>query len=272
MQIGSKVAIYKCELIEPPKGNKFYKAVILENVSNNKNIFNKWETVRYNALILDTSIELEPAKFDLDIDKNNKHSFNNISNPEKSLIRVYDFGYDKKTEWWGRTQKKDENGKPKYKEMVYLNKIGFNYEYKSENKQIKELQNKIIVLENKNNRINTAFNNKLNEFKEKITDLKSKNISLKQENKRLERIIDSKEKKLQKAQKISSNAREKIKSANRNAMVFKRRNTIISNQLSKTNTQLEEKKQEIKEVKRMKKEQIIKQVESEDIDFNFSDI
>ena len=97
MEIGSKLALYKCELITPPNGQpEFYKVVLCEKVYNSKKkLGGNWETVfSPQAYIFDTSIKLEPANFTLKKNEKDKFSFDNIENPESSLIRVLDFKFE----------------------------------------------------------------------------------------------------------------------------------------------------------------------------------
>lgn len=165
MERGSKVAIYKLKKVEPPKGEPFFLCTVLEKVYNNKNPYNKWETVFYEAYIFDTTLDLEPAEFTLNKDKD-KYHFSNIANPQKSIIRVLDFRYENHTVWNGLTQQKEADGiTPKIKRLFYLTRVSTKQtKFVSEDTQIKQLNKRIAELSKENSEIrakNRALRNDL---------------------------------------------------------------------------------------------------------------
>lgn len=139
----SKCAIYTLEKIEFGEGQSFYNATLVENTYNPKIPYgNKWEMTFYKCQIY-TSLNLEIANFDLELDKN-KYSFINISNPEKSIIRVLDFEYVNRTMWKGKTQLKSEIGKPKVNQYIAINKCEYDkVGYKTEERQILDYEKRL---------------------------------------------------------------------------------------------------------------------------------
>lgn len=139
----SKCAIYKLEQHETKEGKKFYDATLVENTYNPKIPYaNKWEMTFYKCQIY-ADIELETANFDLDLDKN-KYAFINISNPEKSIIRVLDFEYINRTMWKGKTQLKNEAGKSRINQYIAINDCVYDSPtFKTEERQIAILEKKL---------------------------------------------------------------------------------------------------------------------------------
>jgi hypothetical protein len=270
MQIGSKVAIYKCELIEPPKGDKFYKVKIVEKVYNPKKTKGgNWHDYFVEAYIFDLSLDLEPAKFDLNVNKKDKYSYDNISNPEKSVIRVLDFKFEKHQRWWGGVLQKDEHGKPIYDEKFFIYKIADGTKvwrsddgkYKVLERKIEAQKNKIAEQKKKNLEKDVHYNKIIREIRSKITQLE-------RENKKLKQVIE-------KQNKFVSDAKIMVKEANKETMVIRRKNTIANNEIQKTLKKVEaqkqkvaEAKQQVKEIKKMKKQQIINQAEEFNVDFD----
>lgn len=164
MERGSKLAITKIKKVEPKGSNPFYLLTVIENVYNQSRPYaNKWETVKYEAYVFDTSIEFECANFDLEKNKI-KYHFENISNPQKSMIRVLDFKFENRTMWSGQEQIKDENGFPKFKPVFYITRFDLgNSRFITEETQIKILEEKQLQL------------------KQTISDLRLENRSLRKE-------------------------------------------------------------------------------------------
>lgn len=154
MRVGGKVAIYAILSKSNNNGKPFYVAKVCEMVNNNRRATaNKWECSMQQVLI-STDIELEEAKFDLDIDKQNKYALKNISNPEKSIIRIEDFTVETHTVWSNGRQKYDEYKKPATKLIYTIDKCCYDKDYKTENRQINDLKQEIkrlkAVIEKKN--------------------------------------------------------------------------------------------------------------------------
>lgn len=139
----SKCAIYTLEKIEFGEGQSFYNATLVENTYNPKIPYgNKWEMTFYKCQIY-TDLELEIANFDLELDKN-KYSFVNISNPQRSIIRVLDFEYVNRTMWRGKTQLKNEVGKPKVNQYIAINKCEYSTDnFKTEERQISDYEKRL---------------------------------------------------------------------------------------------------------------------------------
>lgn len=253
MERGSKLAILKLKLVEPKNMNPFYSATVIEYVYNkDKKVGGNWETAFYpQTYIFDTSLELEEAKFDLEIDSKNKYDFKRISNPEKSIIRVVDFKYENHTQWErdGKTPKKDNYGKNIVVPVFYLTEIAINSSsWKNEKAKIAQLEKKI------------------EEYKEKLgpkSPLRLKIAELEKENSRLFKMLDQQTEKTDEAKLL-------VKQANRERMVYKRKNTIVNNQLERTQNKLQEKRVEIENVKKMKVKDVISR--AEDFNFTFDDI
>lgn len=147
----SKCAIYTLEKYDNQQGGFFYDATLVENTYNPKIPYaNKWEMTFYKCQIY-TDLELEIANFDLDLDKN-KYSFINISNPEKSIIRVLDFEYVNRTLWKGKTQLKNETGKPKIKQYIAISACEYDKEgFKTEERRIADFEKRLAHQKEVNN-------------------------------------------------------------------------------------------------------------------------
>ena len=139
----SKCAIYTLEKVEFGEGQSFYNATLVENTYNPKIPYgNKWEMTFYKCQIY-TSLNLEVANFDLELDKN-KYSFINISNPEKSIIRVLDFEYVNRTMWRGKTQLKNEMGKAKINQYIAINECEYDKQgYKTEERKLADYEKRL---------------------------------------------------------------------------------------------------------------------------------
>lgn len=249
MERGSKLAITKLKLVEPKNGQPFYSATVCEKVYNQANPFNKWETAFYDAYIFNMELGLEPAEFTLNKNPKDKYSYDNIANPEKSVIRVIDFKYENHTMWKGQEQVKDNDGYPSIKRLFYLTEIELNKGiWKSEERKSKELEKK------------------LDELKEKYNQIKAENTSLRLENKKLEQVIN-------KNKEMLSEVKNNLKQANYQTMVYKRKNTITNNNLERTQNKLAETKEDLKTVKRMKKEEVIRKAnEFVNNEFDFGEL
>ena len=145
MEKGSRLAIYRLKEVEPKNGKKFYIATVVENVFNSQKPFNNGiEPSFMKAYIFDTSLELEVANFEGGKGEN-KFSFENITNPEKSIIRVEEFKVETHTKWNFRQQVK-ENGAPVYETLAYLTKVCKDKEYKTDYMKDKLIQKQIDKL------------------------------------------------------------------------------------------------------------------------------
>ena len=174
MEKGSRLAIYRLKEVEPKNGNKFYIVTVVENVFNSQKPFNNgMEPSFMKAYIFDTSLELEVANFNGG-NGENKFSFDNITNPDKSIIRVEEFKVETHTKWNFRQQVK-ENGVPVYETIAYLTKVCKDKEYKTDYKKEKLVQKQIEKLE------------------KTIETNKSKMKELRNEIKRLKRQIEKKD-------------------------------------------------------------------------------
>lgn len=236
MEIGSKLGIYKLNKVEPPNGGAwFYKATVFEKVYNSKNPVTHWENCFYNAYLFDQTLELEPAEFTLDKNKKDKFSFDNIGNPTKSIIRVINFKYEKHTKWYGRTQQKDDYGKPILEDIFYLTEIQPNIGvWKSEERRSRELEKK---LEQEKQRTEI--------WKQRCADLRNELAQLRHENHKGEQIIAKHKTELKQV-------KSDLKNANYQTMVYKRKNTI-------TNQKLEDTRNNLNKVKKMKKAEVIEE-------------
>lgn len=139
----SKCAIYALTEYKNKEGQKFYDATLVENTYNPKIPYaNKWEMTFYKCQIY-TDIDLEIANFDLGVSKN-ALSFEDISNPAHSIIRVLDFEYVNRTCWKGQNQIKNEINKPIYKQYIAINKCEYDYpQYKTEERKITDYEKRL---------------------------------------------------------------------------------------------------------------------------------
>ena len=255
MEIGSKVGIYKISKVEPKNAEPFYNATVFEKVYNSKNPINKWETAFYEAYIFDTSLELEPADFSLNNNEKDKFSFDNISNPDKSIVRVLKFKFENHTIWYGREQQKDNYGRPKIKPVFYLFEIEPNKSnWVNEENRLKKMQAKIDA-------ITMAMKKKEDEHRVKILEMKKKIGSLEREIQRYKQIVEKHKDEI-------AEGKNRLKEAHYETMVYKRKTTITNNTLEKTQKQLEETNKDLRRVKKMKKDEVIQKA-NEFIDNNF---
>lgn len=155
MEIGSKLIIKKIEPQITKDGKEFLSVILLEKVYNIKRPFaNKWETAQYKAQLF-TDLPVEEAQFDLDISKD-KYSVQNISNPEKSIIRITDFKFEKVTAWKGQMQLKTDLNQPIMNDKFYITGCEFDkVGWKSNERIIKDQKDKIeeqkqLIKEQKN--------------------------------------------------------------------------------------------------------------------------
>lgn len=266
MEIGSKLAIKNLqEEIDPKTNEKYYKATVLEYVYNQtKRLGGSWEIVNYLAYIHNVDFPIEPANFDLGLDKL-KYSFKNISNPDKSIIRVYGFKYEKQSIWTnkGYKQELDDSGKPKMKNVFYLTKVlPEKGTYRSPESKIERLKKEMEEIKKRPSKKCEHYREKIAKLNVIINDLRREINLLNQKLLKYDKILDKQKNKV-------LNAKNLIKQANRQTMVERRKNTIVKNQLIVTQNKLDEKKAEIKEVKKMKKNEIIQKAEDfEDIVFD----
>lgn len=187
MKVGSKLALYKLKLEYDGEKGKIYKATAVENFSVKTSYGNTFEQHFINNIIIYTNLELEIANFDIDLPpklykkrdgstyefKQPTLSFERISNPKKSIIRVLDFEY------------KIFNCRDKYNKIKYnantknpmevSNWIIYDCEYDYPNWKFPEndIQQELAEYKKKNIRLEQKIlklENKIQEYKE----LKSK--------------------------------------------------------------------------------------------------
>ncbi len=277
MERGSKLAIYKLKLVTPPKGEPFYKAVVFEKVYNSKRTYGgNWETAFYDAYIFDTSLNIKEAEITLGINKKDKFSFDNIANPDESVIRVIEFKFENHTEWRNGEQLKDDFGKPVIKPIFYLNQIIPNKgTWRSENGEFKLLQRKFEAQKEKIAEQKRKNLDKDVEYRKIIRQITAEKQAIEKEKRKLEEIIE-------KQKKFVSDAKISVKEANKETMVVRRKNTIANKQIEKAQIKIEQEKQkvidakqEVKEVKKLKKQEVLKKAEEfvkTFDDFEFSDM
>lgn len=160
----SKCAVYALEQVTTKEGSTFYDATLVENTYNPKIPYkNKWEMTFYKCQIY-TDIELEVANFDLGVSKN-ALSFENISNPAHSIIRVLDFEYVNRTCWKGQKQIKNDMEKPIYKQYIAINKCEYDYpQYKTEERKIAEYEERL----EHQKEVNKDLRNKIRQLEKEI--------------------------------------------------------------------------------------------------------
>ena len=146
----SKCAVYALEEFTNKEGQRFYDATLVENTYNPKIPYaNKWEMTFYKCQIYE-DIDLEVANFDLGVTKN-PVSFENISNPAHSVIRVLDFEYVNRTQWKGQSQVKNDMGKAKVKQYIAISKCVYDApQFKSEERQIADIEKRLEVQKQNN--------------------------------------------------------------------------------------------------------------------------
>lgn len=212
MQEDSKVAIYKMKTVEPKDGEPFILATLVENVYNSKRPFaSKWESVFYEAYIFDTTQDIEPAVFEPKEGKP-KYSYDCITNPDKSVIRVQEFKCEPRTVWRGQEQVFNDDGRAKLELVTYIYKFCRNKgTWKSKDCIIKELTNDKKAQQERNaelkktiterdceiRRLNKLLETKekqLNETKEKLGDTRYNLKYAKTKLKKKDQEIEKKEK------------------------------------------------------------------------------
>lgn len=174
----SKCAIYSLEQFTTKDGSTFYDATLVENTYNPKIPFaNKWEMTFYKCQIY-TNLELEIANFDLGVSKN-ALSFENISNPAHSIIRVLDFEYVNRTCWKGQNQVKNDMNKPIYRQYIAINKCEYDYpQYKSEERKMADLEKRLETQKENNNELRKKIRNLEKEIIKRDEELLEKNEKL----------------------------------------------------------------------------------------------
>ena len=256
MEIGSKVGIYKISKVEPKNGAPFYNATVFEKVYNSKNPVNHWETSFYEAYIFNMSLDLEPADFSLNNNEKDKFSYDNIANPDKSIIRVLKFKFENHTVWYGREQQKDSYGHPKIKPVFYLLEIAPNTStWMSEDSRAKKLQTKLDAL-------TLLFKKKEDEHRTKTLEMKKKITALQKELDKCKQIVEKHKDELEEG-------KNRLKEAHYETMVYKRQNTIKTNTLQRAQNKLEQANKDLRRVKKMKKQEVIEKA-NEFIDSNFA--
>lgn len=286
MKIGSKLAIKKLKLAQPKNGNPFYSLTVMETVYNSKRPFkNKWETVYYTAYIFDTSLELEEAVFDLGVDENNKYSFKNISNPEKSIIRVFDFTFENHYSYKDNQIEKYEDGSIKFIPTFYLNDVRLgNVKWHSDTtlinkleKRIKE-QNATIKRQRLENIRTTKKYGTPRKDRSKITllneEIKKLKKTIADQQKTIDKIQIKADLQCKKAFEARDKARQLLKEGNLRKMVVNRALTLSKKQcevaekqtqkaLAKLSEQKLAHKEELRAVRKMKKEAFIQKEKEE---------
>lgn len=174
----SKCAIYKLDKITTKEGSTFYDATLLENTYNPKIPYgNKWEMTFYKCQIYE-DIDLEVAEFDLGVSKN-ALSFDNISNPAHSVIRVLDFEYVNRSQWKGQNQVKNDMDKPIYKQYIAINKCEYDYpQYKTEERKIADFENRLEHQKEVNNKLRKEIRRLEKEVRQRDEELLEKNEKL----------------------------------------------------------------------------------------------
>lgn len=174
----SKCAIYSLEQFTTKDGSTFYDATLVENTYNPKIPFaNKWEMTFYKCQIY-TDLELEIANFDLGVSKN-ALSFENISNPAHSIIRVLDFEYVNRTCWKGQNQVKNDMNKPIYRQYIAINKCEYDYpQYKSEERKMADIEKRLEIQKENNNTLRKQIKRLEKEIIKRDEELLEKNEKL----------------------------------------------------------------------------------------------
>lgn len=174
----SKCAIYALEKFTTKDGLTFYDATLIENTYNPKIPFtNKWEMTFYKCQIY-TDLKLEIANFDLGASKN-ALSFENISNPAHSIIRVLDFEYVNRTCWKGQNQVKNDMEKPIYRQYIAINKCEYDYpQYKSEERKMTDLEKRLDTQKKNNNKLRGQVRKLEKEIRKRDAELLEKNEKL----------------------------------------------------------------------------------------------
>lgn len=182
MKLNSRMAIYKLEKLEYKIKNDdgedevgvFYKATLAENTYNPKRPFrNKWELSFYDCII-NSELELEVANFDLGVDEKNKLSFENISNPAKSIIRILEFEISHRTAWKGRNQLRTKTGFPITNKNIIVRKIEYDkVGFKSEERLLTLEKQKSEKFKKDNRKLRseiTKLNKMLSELEKEILE------------------------------------------------------------------------------------------------------
>ena len=174
----SKCAVYKLDEFENKEGQRFYDATLVENTYNPRIPFNnKWEMTFYKCQIYQ-DIDLEVAEFDLGVSKN-ALSFENISNPAKSVIRVLDFEYVNRSQWKGQNQIKNDMGKPVYKQYIAINKCEYDQtNYKTEERKIADFEKRLEHQKQVNNGLRKQVKQLEKELVKKDEEILNKNEKL----------------------------------------------------------------------------------------------
>lgn len=174
----SKCAVYKLDKITTKEGSTFYDATLVENTYNPKIPYNnKWEMTFYKCQIYE-DIELEVADFDLGVSKN-ALSFENISNPAHSIIRVLDFEYVNRSQWKGQNQVKNDMEKPIYKQYIAINKCEYDYpQYKTEERKLKDFEERLEHQKEVNKELRKQVRKLEREIRQRDEELLEKNEKL----------------------------------------------------------------------------------------------
>lgn len=205
MRNGSKMIIYSITKKAEFNGTPYYLGSFIEKVYNsNRGTANKWEYSIQKALF-STDLDIEPAIFNLHEDSKDKYSVKNISNPEKSVVRVLDFSVETVTQWQNGEPVLDENKRPLTRLKYTINKVCYEKDYKSETSQMSNLKKKIEQLEKSRE-----------QDKETIADLRQK--------------LGAKSHQISYRNKLVEKEKEKT------ARVQKRLNTVIETQRQTNNT------------------------------------
>lgn len=157
MRKNSKCAIYKLTPKETKQGVTFYEAVVVENVYNSSKKYDQWE-MSFVKCVIFTDLPIEVANFDYDINKK-PYAFENISNPERSIIRVLDFSVESVSAWQNG-EKVMRDGKQIYNQKFYINECEFDKkDWKSDEAKTRELERKVAHFKSENMKLRNAVRN-----------------------------------------------------------------------------------------------------------------
>lgn len=275
MKFGSKVAIYKCEKCKADNG-EYYKATVIESAYNpKKKLCGKYDYVQHKVYIMDTTYELEPADFSLGVDKE-KYSFRNIANPDKSIYQVIDFE-DKKNYVWDKSGfhiQKDDYGQPKTKTVFYIRKLLANNEkYVAPEKELVQLREKLQEEKEKTKLLRKQISERVKvradrmkdtlkaNYSKQISDLKTEIRVLTVANKRLKQFN------LRKENEVCA-VQNKVKTSNLKLGYTKRMNVQLTKEVKALRKELDKQDKKILDIKKMKKQEIIKQAKEDCLFFD----
>jgi hypothetical protein len=189
MRVGSRLIIYSITKKGVANGQQYYMGTFIENVYNSSRIGKtKWEYNKQSVLI-STDLDLEEAKFDLSVSED-KYSYKNISNPEKSVLRVQDFTVTTITKWKNGKQVFNQYHQPETILKYVINKVCYEKDFTSENKEIGIMRRKIKDLEER-----------VEKYKTMNSELREKNTLKGLQVKYRDKLVEKERKKTEKAKK-----------------------------------------------------------------------